>query len=308
MSPSSDSNPWRMRLPLTGETCVFSHGYWESQVTNTELISHWKRDALLFDRVYAKYKDGAPPPDIPIQLSFGLETVDQEMLRFDANSSQMIAQAFAGCSQDEINKALGISDGDADPLGFDRELAVQYSQAGIMGEWTYASTGAYLRRFTQGENIAYEGALSNIPLVSAGAASWDQILAFRSDPEAVRKYRDLRLWLRSGLKAESAQHAADIIGQKIDDYRWAIKRHGLQTSLGAFKTIFDWRESKLSVAVTGIAAATGGPVWAGMAGGISIALQVGAWLAERRIDVKDTVRGPNREVAILYDVQEHFKQ
>jgi len=229
------------------------------------------------------------------------------MRSFDYSSSQMIAQAFAGLSQDEINKALGVSDGDKDPLGFDRKLADEYSQAGIMGEWTYASAGAYLRRFAEGESIAYEGALSNIPLVAAGAAPWDQILGFRADPEAVRKYRDLRLWLRSGLKAESAQHAADIIGQKIEDYRWAIGRHGLQTSLGAFKTIFDWKDSRLIVAVAGFAAATGGPIWAAMAGGLGIAMQVGAWLTERRLDKKDVARGPNREVAILYDVQERFK-
>ena len=133
------------------------------------------------------------------------------------------------------------------------------------------------------------------------------MVAFRSDPDAVRKYRDLRLWLRSGLNAQSAQHAADLIGQKIDDYRWAIHRHGLQTSLGTLKTLFDWREAKLTVAVTGLAVATGGPLWGVMAGGLSIAMQVGAWLTERRLAAEDNARGPNREVAILYDLQERFK-
>lgn len=308
MPRSSELDSWLKRVPSPGETCVFSQGHWESQATAAERVSHWKRDALLFDRVYAKYEDGGRPPDIPIQLSFGLDTVELSMRSFDASSANMIAQAFAGYSQEQINKELGISAADPDPLGFDRELSSLYSQEGIMGEWTYASTGAYLRRFSAGENIAYEGALSNIPLVAVGSASWDHILAFRSDAEAVRKYRDLRLWLRAGLKAESAQHAADIIGQKIEDYRWAIERHGLQTTLGAFKTIFDWKESKLAVAAAGIAAAAGGPVWAIIAGGLSIAMQVGAWLAERRLDDKDIVRGPNREVAILYDVQERFKQ
>lgn len=203
----------------------------------------------------------------------------------------------------------GITDwSDDDYFGYDSQLATEYSQAGIMGEWSYASTGAYLRRFSEGEQVAYEGALSNIPLVAAGATPWEQILAFRSDPEAMRKYRDLRLWLRAGLKAESAQHTADIIGQKIDDYRWAIERHGLQTSLGALKTVFDWKESKLTLAATGFAVAMGGPVWGAMAGGLSIAMQVGAWLTERRLDAKDISRGPNREVAILYDIQERFAE
>ncbi len=306
MSHSSDSMRWRDRRPLPGQTCVFSHGYWEARAANGEHVSHWKRDALLFDRVYAPYVDGANPPDIPIEVSFGLDMIEGRLREFDASNAQMIAQAFAGYSPEEINQGLGIPDSERDPLGYDHELVEEYSQVGIMGEWTYASTGAYLRRFSKGENIAYEGALKNIPLVKAATAPWDQILAFRGDADAVRKYRDFRLWLRSGLKAESPQHAADIIGQMIDDYRWAIKRHGLQTSVGVFRTVFDWKESKLTLAATGLAAVTGGPIGAAIAGGLSVALQIGAWLTERRLDAKDIGRGPNREVAILYDIQEQF--
>jgi len=303
---SAEKLNWLQRLPQPGETCVFSHGYWESQATASERTAHWKRDALLFDRVYARCTDPSSPPDIPIELSFGLDSVEQSLRSFDAAMGQMAAQAFAGFSPDEMNRAMGASPDDADTLGYDRELATQYAQAGIMGEWSYGSSGAFLRRFSEGEQRAYEGALSNIPLVLAESAAWDQILAFRADADAVAKYRDLRLWLRSGLKAESVQHAADIIGQKVDDYRWAIKRHGLQTSLGAFKTIFDWKESKLSLAATGLAAATGGPMWAALAGGLSVAVQIGAWVAERRLDARDVSRGANREVAILYDMQERF--
>ncbi|MFN8581365.1 MAG: hypothetical protein U0163_10365 [Gemmatimonadaceae bacterium] len=304
MPRSAENSNWLHRLPQPGETCVFSHGYWDSYATDSERVAHWKRDALLFDRVYARCTDPSSPPDIPIELSFGLDSVEQSLRGFDASMGQMVAQAFAGLSADEVAAAMG-----PDPegtLGYDRELAARYATAGIMGEWSYGSSGAYLRRFSEGEQRAYEGALSNIPLVLAESAPWDQILAFRADAEAVSKYRDLRLWLRSGLKAESVQHAADIIGQKVDDYRWAIKRHGLQTTLGAFKTIFDWKESKLSLAATGLAAATGGPMWAALAGGLSVAVQIGAWIAERRLDARDVSRGTNREVAILYDMQERF--
>lgn len=306
MPQSSETDKWLRRLPEPGETCVFSHGYWESATTETQRVAHWKRDALLFDRVYARCNDPARPPDIPINFSFGLDTVEASLRSYDASMAQMVAQAFPGVPPEELGRATGAPSQENDTLGFDRNLTAQYAQVGIMGEWSYGSSGAYVRRFSEGVKVAYEGALSNIPLVTAEAATWKQIAAFRSDADAVAKYRNLRLWLRSGLKAESAQHAADLIGQKIDDYRYAIKRHGLQTSLGAFKTIFDWKESKLSLAATGFAAATGGPLWAALAGGISVALQVAAWVTERRLDAKDIVRGANREVAILYDMQERF--
>ena len=114
---------------------------------------------------------------------------------------------------DDDWRQMGIDLNSPDPYGFDMELARQYAEAGVMGEWSYEASRAFLRRFTSGEQIAYEGALSNIPLVVAETASWEQVLDFRKDPEAVSKYRDLRLWLRSGIGAQSAQHAADIIGK-----------------------------------------------------------------------------------------------
>jgi hypothetical protein len=64
--------------------------------------------------------------------------------------------------------------------------------------------------------------------------------------------------------------------------------------------------AKLTLAATGFAVVMGGPLWAAMAGGLSIAMQVGAWLTERRLDAKDNSRGPNREVAILYNMQKTF--
>jgi len=66
---------------------VFSHGYGESYSTASERVAHWKRDALLFDRVYARYRDSDAPPDIPIELSFGLDTVEQSLRAWDASMS-----------------------------------------------------------------------------------------------------------------------------------------------------------------------------------------------------------------------------
>ncbi len=297
------SNPWLDRRPSPGETCVFPHGYHSSRGAFGDPVPHWKRDALLFDRVYVPTQP-ATGSDIPIQLTFGLAAVEREMAEWDIQMGQAIAQAYGTTAIFEATTGLSASDPDA--VGHDRQLSQEYASVGIMAEWSFTNTGAFLRRFSDGEQAAYEGALNNIPLVHSDTASWDQILAFREDPEAVRKYRDLRLWLRSGLTASSGQHAADIIGQKIEDYRWSIRRHGFETTLSALKTLFDWKDTKLALAAAGFGAATGGPAWAALAGGLGVAFQVGAFLAERRLHHADTARGPNREVAILYDIQERF--
>lgn len=302
MSSDHLPNPWEVRQPSPGETCVFTHGYF---APNDEgQIQRWKRDALLFDRVYAPCADPENPPNIPIQLTFGLASVEHSLRQYDASTAQMIAQAYGDTATAERMLSISLNRGGS--LGHDLEVAREYANAGIMAEWSYTDAGAFLRRFSEGERISYEGALSNIPLIRTEAASWDQILEFRADPNAVRKYRDLRLWLRSGLSAQSAQHAADIIGQKIEDYRWSIRQHGFETTLGALKALFDWKDSKLALAAGGVAVAAGGPIWGALAGGLGIGFQIGAYLVERRLQKEEKARGANREVAILYDIQERF--
>ncbi len=296
MSLPNGPDAWLTRIPRPGETCVFSHGGF-SPWSYGDPLPRWKRDALLFDRVYVPCRDPNKPPDLPLELTFGIARVDDDLTLYVNSLSWALAQASAPGSDPE--ELFG-----AESLDFDLQLSRRYVDAGIMAEWTYASTRPYLRRFTEGERIAYEGALNNIPLVTASEVSWEQIISFRKDQEAVRKYRDLRLWLRSGLGAESVLHASDIIGQKIENYRWAIRKHGLQTSIGTFKQVFDWKASPLTLAAAGGAGLVGGPIWGTIVGGLAIAAQVGAWIAERNLKSEEVRRGPDREVAILYDIQE----
>lgn len=305
MSLTHDKQVWLERRPRQGDTCVFTHGYGGFGKDNRAwLVSEWKRDALLFDRVYARCLDPKNPPDIPLELSFGIAECDSQVQSYDASMGQMVAQAYAGYSFEEIAK---LHPSIFDECDFDRELSQRYSQVGVMGEWTYSAKGPYLRRFTEGESIAYEGALNNIPLISSADVPWEQIVSFRSDPDASRKYRDLRLWLRAGLGAQSVGHATDLIGQKIDDYRWAIQKHGFQTSLGAMTELFDWKESRLALAAAGVAGIFGGPMWAAIASGMTIVAKVGVSLCERKLASSEVRRGPDRAIAILYDAQERFK-
>ena len=239
-----------------------------------------------------------------MELSFGIAECDRNAQSHYEGMASLVAHAYyPTTSLEEIAK---IDPGVISEFDFDRKLSHLYSDAGVMGDWTYSATGDYLRRFTQAERTAYEGALNNIPLVSAVRISWEQIIDFRSDPEASRKYRDLRLWFRTGLGADSVQHATDIIGQKIEDYRWAIKKHGFETSLGALKQLFDWKESGPALAAGGVGAILSGPIGASIASGLVIAAKIGAFLCERKLASSEILRGPDRAVAILYDAQERF--
>lgn len=101
-------------------------------------------------------------------------------------------------------------------------------------------------------------------------------------------------------------HATDIIGQKIDDYAWAIRKHGLETTIGAFKQLFDWKKSGLTVAAASAAGALAGPIGASIATGITIAAEIGVSVLERRLQARELQRGEGRAIAILYDIQQSF--
>jgi hypothetical protein len=69
---AGNTQDWLNRRPRPGETCVFTHGYYGIAREQHSLISDWKRDALLFDRVYVSCLDPRSPPDIPFELSCGV--------------------------------------------------------------------------------------------------------------------------------------------------------------------------------------------------------------------------------------------
>jgi hypothetical protein len=293
-----DLEKWMNRVPAPGETCVFSDRL------------HWKRDALLFDRVYARVdRSSSRVPDIPIKVSFGVEKLDEEL----GAQQQAVALGFGmglstvGMDENGLQQfRKSFEDAQiTNQVDEERGLTRMYWNAGIMASWSFGERGLY-RRFSEGECVAYQGALQNLPVVLGDGVSWDEILEFRHDKEATRKYRDLRVWLSEGVKATSAEHAADIIGQKIENYRWAINKHGLKTKLGAVTQLFQWKESSLAVAAGGAIGAIVGPLYGAIAGGLVALGQVGIYIGQQSIDRKEVLRGADREVAILYEAQEKF--
>jgi hypothetical protein len=70
--------------------------------------------------------------------------------------------------------------------------------------------------------------------------------------------------------------------------------------------MLDWQSSRMTIAASGMAAVIGGPIWAAIAAGLGTALQFGTSIAEARIKSQDVARGANREVAILYDINQRF--
>jgi hypothetical protein len=122
--------------------------------------------------VYAPLDSDKRPPDIPLEVSFSVSKLDDEIEGECRSMSTAIGWAAAthGASQELLNT-----------IDFEREQTQRYWQHGIMASWSFGERGLYLRRFSEGECVASQGALQNLPVVLGDAVSWDQILEFRCD-------------------------------------------------------------------------------------------------------------------------------
>jgi len=167
----------------------------------------------------------------------------------------------------------------------------------------YESQQRYFSDYPSGNTVVYQAALENLPEIIEDDVSWEQILEFRSDKEAIRKYRELRLWLEHSLSAQSIEHARDLIAHKIEDYEWTIRKHGLKMATGALSSIFSWKGIISVGAGVGIGAALGGPVWSALTGAVLTVGKASVWVAERMIERQDIQRGPDSAVALICDAK-----
>ena len=167
----------------------------------------------------------------------------------------------------------------------------------------YHSEDDLVRDFPAGKNVSYTAAVNNLAVVSEEDVTWQQIVEFRSDPEALRKYRALRLWLKVAANSDSVQHATDVIASKLDDYEWAIRKHGLKSTVGFVSHLVDLKTVVPAAAGAVAGAALSGPLWAAISAGLILSGKACAWAAERLVDLRDVKRGQHSEIAVLYDAK-----
>ncbi len=245
-------------------------------------IGLYERSALLFDRIITPKFGSAPiEPPIPPSIGFYVPELEQEI------GGEYILDTLPHGEEAVLNLWVSV-----------------YNRENIEVIPVYTSEVALSKHFPEGPELAFQAALQHIPVVAEASITWDRVIDFRKDSEAIRKYRDLRLWLEMGLQAKSLPQALDIISQKIDDYTWAIKKHGLETKIGYIRQLLGWKQTTILTAGTAISTLLGGPVWGAIAAGTIISSEITASVAESKIKLEDTKRGKNREIAYLLELRE----
>lgn len=261
-----------------------------------------KRAALIFDKLYVSIDKLNEENEIPPDMTFCMVAGEFNSLDF-ANKSGELKRIKSTLISREIGKGSTYQFLFELPL---RHIVSAYSKIGINMVPFYPSNNLLEQEFPEGIGRAVVATLHNLPIISEAQVSWAQIRHFRDDPESIAKYRALRTWLHAGLESTSVSHATDLIAKKIDDYQWALQKHGLQTRIGFLRELLAFDCAFPTAASFGVTSAVAGPIVGALAAGLVVTAKLTAFIAERRIEYQDLCRGPNSEIAILSDIEREF--
>lgn len=166
----------------------------------------------------------------------------------------------------------------------------------------YSGPGVIESAYRQGDGRVVVTTLSNLSIVDEDRLQWSQVREFRRDKEARRKYRRLLRWLDSNMIGKPAPYVEDEIATRLEDYHWSIRKHGLRTVTGAVSSLLESKFLTAGSAATAAAALVSEPIRGLLSGAGLIISKVAIRLADAAIDLQEIKRGPNSEVAFIYDV------
>ena len=276
-------------------------------------FSEWKRALLLFDKVYAPpgVLDQLPTAVRELTFSIPYDPIDLPGVPGEW-AERAVLNGLFGPREKDLRKNIDFLDSLVSSGGdfrgvANRVVAQACQELGIDAMPSYSSEEHFALDFREGDYCTYQAALNNLPVLDGDQVSWDAILEFRQDRSALKKYRDLRLWLSDGLKAKSVDQATDLIAQRIDDYEWSLQKHGLKSIMGALSQVLDAKWFAALAGGAGLAGLIAGPVGSAISAGLVASARVSVWIAERAVEREDVKRGKGSEIAVLYDARRKFK-
>lgn len=291
--PAIESELGQSILPKTSETVAVTFG-------------KEKTAALFFDRLW-----GYPPPN---SIASNEKTPD-EVLVYGCTQMELLALVlYIARELDDPTLRKAASDVFAArykmPFG-EYPLAKLISSAlreerGLQATAVFNSTKELDREYVAGGNSLLLAVMNNLEIVDDAALDWRQVLEFRKDKRAKSKLRKLRTWLDRDLTGKSIAQVTDAIGSRLEDYEWAVKKHGIKTVSGSISDLLDPRFLGASAAIVGGLWATGSGL-AEIAGAGLIVGKVAISIVERLIDFSDSIHGRNSEVAFVHELKKLTK-
>jgi hypothetical protein len=157
--------------------------------------------------------------------------------------------------------------------------------------------------FPAGHSEILTASIEDLAIVDEDKLSWDQVLEFRKDKQAQIKYRRMVRWTDEELKSGSPKEVVDLIAIRIDDYEWAVRKHGLKAGMGTISSLLDPKFLGASSAAIGASAIAGGGFWGALAAATLAVGKASISFGTELVEGIDERRRQNYEVAYVHEIK-----
>ena len=167
----------------------------------------------------------------------------------------------------------------------------------------YGSVNERDREYLEGDRKVVVATLADLKVVDERQLTWEEVLEFRADEENRQKYKRFLHWLDKEMLGKSQAFIEDEISIRLEDYKQAIKKHGIKTVIGTVEEALD---GKYLLGASGVASSftlAGHPVLGMLAAGLLIGGKIRVKLMQTNLDFDDVERGPNSEISWVYEAK-----
>ena len=133
--------------------------------------------------------------------------------------------------------------------------------------------------------------------------NWDLLRAVRSDPQAARAMRELRLLIYELTTIEDPARLEDIIQAKMEAFVAASKKHGISVVAGCLKDVLSWDALATMGIGAGLANLFGGPLSAAITAGTLTIGRFSLKLAEILIDAEEVKEKQGLHIAYMQNAK-----
>jgi hypothetical protein len=173
----------------------------------------------------------------------------------------------------------------------------------------YSSKIAYHAEYPMknGSRDALLLTLNDLNIVDEESLSWEQVKEFRKDKDNRKLYRNLLHWMDKDLLGKPQSFIEDEFSIKLENYENALRKYSIRTILGAISEILD---GKFILSAAGLAAAGSllGSTTLGILAASAFSIgRVAIKATEMFIDLDTTEKGPDSEIAWIYEAKNELK-
>jgi hypothetical protein len=190
--------------------------------------------------------------------------------------------------------------------GMTRTIAIDLQTA--INRRVFTCYSSELKRnddYKSGEYQVILGSLHELEVVDEECLSWEQVLEFRRDSAMRSDYRRLVHWLDSQMIGKSNQFVIDEIGVRLDNYKAALRKHGLETRKGVLASMVDSKALLSSLAALGGSLVAGEPIYGGLLAGGVLFGKVLLSVQESKIELEN-VKDRHNDIAFVAQVSDRF--